>query len=147
IFSALHKRLPQLPELPLEELSALKTLGEIVDLIRRKLGGPSSQRVPVPPAPPPTLPSADRVAEMVLATVSDKTGYPREVLRLHMELEAELGIDSIKRVEILSAVHSALPGLPDFPAEQLAALKTLAEVVGWVESKLGLAAPPKPEQV
>ena len=36
--------------------------------------------------------------------VADKTGYPAEMLGLQMELESDLGVDSIKRVEILSAM-------------------------------------------
>jgi len=48
---------------------------------------------------------------MVLAIIADKTGYPVDALAPEMELEADLGIDSIKRVEILSAVSKQLPSL------------------------------------
>ena len=41
----------------------------------------------------------------LLSVVADRTGYPAEILNLDMALEADLGIDSIKRVEILSAVR------------------------------------------
>ena len=41
--------------------------------------------------------------------VAEKTGYPTEMLELDMELEADLGIDSIKRVEILSAMQEKHP--------------------------------------
>jgi malonyl CoA-acyl carrier protein transacylase/NAD(P)-dependent dehydrogenase (short-subunit alcohol dehydrogenase family) len=37
----------------------------------------------------------------LLKIVSDRTGYPVEMLDLDVDLEAELGIDSIKRIEIL----------------------------------------------
>jgi acyl carrier protein len=47
----------------------------------------------------------------VLAIIAEKTGYPVEALGRDMELEADLGIDSIKRVEILSAVSRQLPSL------------------------------------
>ncbi|MFO0659219.1 MAG: phosphopantetheine-binding protein [Polyangiaceae bacterium] len=39
----------------------------------------------------------------MLTIVAEKTGYPAEMLGADMELEADLGIDSIKRVEILAA--------------------------------------------
>ena len=42
------------------------------------------------------------LAALILAVVADKTGYPAEMINLDMDLEADLGIDSIKRVEILS---------------------------------------------
>jgi acyl carrier protein len=41
--------------------------------------------------------------------VSDRTGYPAEMLGLDQDMEAELGIDSIKRVEILGALQKTLP--------------------------------------
>ncbi len=41
--------------------------------------------------------------------VSERTGYPPEMLGLDLGLEADLGIDSIKRVEILGALQRAVP--------------------------------------
>ena len=41
--------------------------------------------------------------------IAEKTGYPTEMLELDMALDADLGIDSIKRVEILSALQERLP--------------------------------------
>ncbi|MBM4393297.1 MAG: SDR family NAD(P)-dependent oxidoreductase [Deltaproteobacteria bacterium] len=46
-----------------------------------------------------------------------------------MNLEADLGIDSIKRVEILSAVRERQPDLPEPDAETLGRLHTLGEIV------------------
>jgi acyl transferase domain-containing protein/NADP-dependent 3-hydroxy acid dehydrogenase YdfG len=101
---------------------------------------PAPARRPEPVQPPapvsPAPASADRMKELVLATVSEKTGYPREVLGLQMDLESDLGIDSIKRVEILSAVHAAHPGLPELSPAKLGTLRTLGEVVAWVENTL-----------
>ena len=50
---------------------------------------------------------------------------PTELLGLQMELEADLGIDSIKRVEILSAVREKAPHLPEVDAQQMAALTSV----------------------
>ena len=47
----------------------------------------------------------------MLEVVAEKTGYPAEMLEPTMALEADLGIDSIKRVEILAALNDKLPGL------------------------------------
>ena len=47
----------------------------------------------------------------MLAVVAEKTGYPADMLNLGMDLEGDLGIDSIKRVEILSAVADQVPDL------------------------------------
>ena len=54
---------------------------------------------------------AQASADTVLAIIAEKTGYPVEALAAEMDLEADLGIDSIKRVEILAAVNERVPGL------------------------------------
>ncbi len=56
---------------------------------------------------PPPLSIA--IASTLIEVVAQKTGYPAEVLDLDMQLDADLGIDSIKRVEILSALQDRLP--------------------------------------
>ncbi len=45
----------------------------------------------------------------LLEIVSDRTGYPPEMLDLDLKIEADLGIDSIKRVEILGAFQKGCP--------------------------------------
>ena len=54
------------------------------------------------------------------------------MLGLGMEMEAELGIDSIKQVEILAALQAKFPGAPEIPASELANLRTLQDVVDTV---------------
>jgi short-subunit dehydrogenase len=51
------------------------------------------------------------------------------MLGLSMEMESELGIDSIKQVEILAALQTHFPGAPEVPASELARLRTLQDVV------------------
>lgn len=54
-----------------------------------------------------------------------------------MDMEADLGIDSIKRVEILGTVQDELPGLPELNPEDLAECRTLGEIVSYMQGKLG----------
>ncbi|KAA1250899.1 acyltransferase domain-containing protein [Mycobacterium simiae] len=77
----------------------------------------------------------DLVVDM-LHVVADKTGYPVEMLELSMSLEADLGIDSIKRVEILSAVQQRVPSLPEVEASAMAGLTTLQEIVDYLATLL-----------
>ncbi len=60
------------------------------------------------PAPVAAAASFDPTAAL-LEIVADRTGYPQDMLGLDQDLEAELGIDSIKRVEILGALQKSLP--------------------------------------
>jgi acyl transferase domain-containing protein len=80
-------------------------------------------------APAPAAQGGEDVAAALVAVVADKTGYPPETLELDMALEGDLGIDSIKRVEILSALVERLPGLAPLGPEQAGSLHTLRDVV------------------
>ena len=94
---------------------------------------PEPAAVPMPaPAVPvsdaPVAPPAADLETLLMEVVAEKTGYPAEMLAPHMELEADLGVDSIKRVEILSAMSERAPGLRDVKMTQFAALRTLGQI-------------------
>ena len=78
--------------------------------------------------------TADRAVfeQAVLEVVADKTGYPMEMLNLGMGMDADLGIDSIKRVEIMAALRSRLPEAPEIRPEHLGSLQTLEQVVAFL---------------
>jgi hypothetical protein len=82
----------------------------------------------------------------MMSIVAEKTGYPQDMLNAGMELEADLGIDSIKRVEILSAMRERAPGLPEVKPTDLATLRTLGQIVEHMraagESTAGAATTP-----
>jgi hypothetical protein len=50
-----------------------------------------------------------------------------------MDLEGDLGIDSIKRVEILAAVDERAPGLSKLDRTRMSALHTIAEIVEYLQ--------------
>jgi len=49
------------------------------------------------------------LANILLGIVEEKTGYPRDMVGLDQNLEADLGIDSIKRIEVVGAMLQSLP--------------------------------------
>ena len=75
--------------------------------------------------------------KVLMEVVSEKTGYPAEMLELEMDMEADLGIDSIKRVEIFGALTSQYPQMSDINPNDLTELRTLGEIVTFVSSKKG----------
>ncbi|NQX57963.1 type I polyketide synthase [Paenibacillus qinlingensis] len=77
--------------------------------------------------------STQDVEAIMLKVVADKTGYPVEMLDLDADLESGLGIDSIKRVEILSAVQEQLVDCPSFDPSDMASLHTLREIIGYLD--------------
>jgi polyketide-type polyunsaturated fatty acid synthase PfaA len=95
--------------------------------------------------PPPStiaFPADGDLKTFLFSVISEKTGYPVEILNLDQQLEADLGIDSIKRVEILSAFEGQIPDIKDVNLEEVASLSTLRDVVGFMErfsDQLGLS--------
>ncbi|MCC9070758.1 SDR family NAD(P)-dependent oxidoreductase [Flavobacterium sp. F-65] len=83
------------------------------------------------------------IKSLLLTVVCEKTGYPQEMLGMEMDLEADLSIDSIKRVEIIGILRNELGILTtdheneDTVMEQLAAIKTLNGLVSWLTEYTG----------
>ncbi len=101
---------------------------------------PAPSVVAAPPPPPtPPAPAGDQGAsgtQALLAVVSEKTGYPIDTLNLDMALETDLGIDSIKRVQILGAMQERFPSLPPFKPDVMATLTTLRQIGDYIEEQL-----------
>jgi acyl transferase domain-containing protein len=73
----------------------------------------------------------------LLALVSERTGYPTEVLGLEQDMEADLGIDSIKRVEILGAFQNHLPpGIAARIQESTEDFMRLRTLKSWIDELL-----------
>ncbi len=72
-------------------------------------------------------------AQTLLKVVSEKTGYPVELLEMDMDMEADLGIDSIKRLEILSAMQDNFPDLPKMEIANLGEIRTLNQIVEQIK--------------
>ena len=125
IMAALRSRLPDAPEIRPEHLGALQTLRQIVDFL-----GTGTPAAPVGVAMEHA--GTSRASEVLLAVVAEKTGYPVEMLNLDMGLDADLGIDSIKRVEIMAAVRFQLPDAPEIKPEHLGSLQTLRQIVEFI---------------
>ncbi|MFG2617246.1 SDR family NAD(P)-dependent oxidoreductase [Streptomyces sp. NPDC048507] len=92
--------------------------------------------------------SAEEVLDVVVEIVHVRTGYPRDMLDPDLDLEADLSVDSIKRVEIIGALADRI-GLPRDPGgsaetavEELSRIKTLRGIVDWVTTHTAPAAPP-----
>ncbi|WP_171908701.1 SDR family NAD(P)-dependent oxidoreductase [Streptomyces nanshensis] len=81
---------------------------------------------------------------MLVDTVAEKTGYPADLVDPGLDLEAELGIDSIKRVQMIGVVQDRFPELPVVRPEQLGELRTIDQLVGHLVGEAGAADPKAP---
>ena len=80
--------------------------------------------------------------EKVLALVAEKTGYPVDMLDLDLDLEADLGVDTVKQAEVFAAIREAY-NIPRDENRKLRDYPTLAHVIRFVyEKRPDLAAGP-----
>ncbi len=154
IFGALTAQYPEMAGINPNELTELRTLGEIVAYVGKKGGTAVAEpkveveveaEVKVEPAAAAEAPAVQtgtdtaQLEKALLEVVSEKTGYPAEMLELNMDMEADLGIDSIKRVEIFGALTAQYPEMAGINPNELTELRTLGEIVGYVGKKGGAA--------
>ncbi|WP_086664453.1 type I polyketide synthase [Lentzea kentuckyensis] len=117
--------------------------GEVVVTDEEIVVADEPEEVPEPSGDTPAG-SADDVRSALLAIVAEKTGYPTDMLDPSMDVEADLGIDSIKRVEIMGGLREQFPDAQEASPEQLAELRTLDDIVRFVtEQASEVTATPK----
>ena len=75
----------------------------------------------------------------MLDIVAEKSGYPKDMLDLDLDLEADLGIDTVKQAEMFAAVRAAY-NIPRDENLKLRDFPTLAHVIKFArERQPGLA--------
>jgi NAD(P)-dependent dehydrogenase (short-subunit alcohol dehydrogenase family)/acyl carrier protein len=88
---------------------------------------------PQTPTTPPPSSGPDPVIAQVLALVAEKTGYPEDMLELDLDMEADLGIDTVKQAETFAAIRE-LFGIPVQENLSLRDYPTLESVIGFVRT-------------
>ncbi|MBI5105322.1 MAG: hypothetical protein HZB46_10145, partial [Solirubrobacterales bacterium] len=98
---------------------------------------PAPEPVAAAPVPAPAPePSADAVLDRVLAVVAEQTGYPVDLLDPELDLEADLGIDTVKQAEVFAAIRETY-GIERDDSLKLRDYPTLASVVAFVRERTG----------
>ena len=80
-----------------------------------------------------TVASDEAIQQRVLEIVAEKTGYPKEMLDLDLDLEADLGIDTVKQAEMFAAVRAAY-NIPRDENLKLRDFPTLAHVIKFAQN-------------
>ncbi len=76
----------------------------------------------------------------VTAVVAEMTGYPADLFEPDLDLEADLGVDTVKQAEVFAAVREQY-GVERDDNLQLRDFPTLNHVAAWVRDRAGLDAP------
>jgi NAD(P)-dependent dehydrogenase (short-subunit alcohol dehydrogenase family)/3-hydroxymyristoyl/3-hydroxydecanoyl-(acyl carrier protein) dehydratase len=153
--------------IPRKENLSLKdypTIRHCIKYVMEEKGGsvaaaPAAAQAPTPaPAPVQAAPapkaapaqaapaggvSEEAVKESILAMITEKTGYPKDMLELDLDMEADLGIDTVKQAELFAAMreHYSIPrkenlSLKDYP--------TIRHCIKYVLEETGAAAQAAP---
>lgn len=131
----------------IETLASLKTIQGLIDWITENYSVDSSNpenEVKIKSTSELPHTEVESIEDTLLNIVSDKTGYPKDMLGLDMDLEADLSIDSIKRFEIIgelkqkSGILNSIDSDEDDIIETLASIKTLRGLIDWIDSNTGL---------
>lgn len=142
ILSAFQEQVPEAPAMNPEDLATLQTLQQIIDYIsssNTSIQQTDTSQVSVQSEP---LINTPELVSTLLSIVADKTGYPIDMLKLEMNLDTDLGIDSIKRVEILSAFQEQVPEAPVMNPDNLGTLQTLQQIVEYMQQSAPITANP-----
>ncbi|MCC5620763.1 phosphopantetheine-binding protein [Nostoc sp. CHAB 5715] len=76
--------------------------------------------------------TVDRV-ELLMQVISSKTGYPVTMLNWEINPRADLGIDAVKWMDIISAIQELLPDVPKVNPKELAEQPTLRQVAEYIQ--------------
>ncbi len=132
------------------QLRDFPTLRHVATWVHDRTGTTPPPTTPTPTTAPATAaaieaPAAaaggDDVIDAVTTIIAEMTGYPADLLDPDLDLEADLGVDTVKQAEVFAAVreHYQLERddnlqLRDFP--------TLRHVATWVHDRTGTTPPP-----
>lgn len=111
---------------------------------------PPAAVAPVPAAPPAALTEAEAL-KLVSEVISRRTGYPLDMIAPGLDLDADLGIDSIKRAEIAGefaqraglGTGDGAADLSDEELEELGKARTAEATAAWLIRKLAAGSPPE----
>lgn len=84
-----------------------------------------------------TAPVVSHVKQEVLAAISEVTGYPADMLGLEMEIEADLGVDTVKQATILAMLGEKF-GMNDEEGFRISDFPTINHIVELFSDRQGL---------
>jgi len=141
ILSSLQDKLPNSPVVKPEDMGKINTLRDLESFLSAgtESTAPQLSAQPTISAPIETRGANENIDKVLLEVISEKTGYPAEMLELDMGLDSDLGIDSIKQVEILSSLQDKLPNSPIVRPEDMGRINTLRDLKEFLAPQVNMA--------
>ncbi|HSM23748.1 MAG TPA: beta-ketoacyl synthase N-terminal-like domain-containing protein, partial [Anaerolineaceae bacterium] len=149
-----HYGIPRREDLRLSDYNTLeKVIGFVMENAGTQSGSGSiatpivPTSIPVeeiqttPPPSPSVQTSEEEITQFVIQQVAEKTGYPAEMLDLDLDLEADLGVDTVKQAELFASIRAHY-GVERREDLRLSDYNTLSKVIGFFkENSTGSSAP------
>lgn len=129
IFGMIAEKFNLSPEGSLQ-LSNYPTIGHMVDLIQGKAKSPVQNQKTKTVSTPPKPASADEEG-IVFQVISEITQYPVDMLDKAMEMEADLGIDTVKQATIFALLGQKY-GIPEEHTVNISQYKTIGSVIDFI---------------
>ncbi|MBE1495760.1 acyl transferase domain-containing protein/acyl carrier protein [Amycolatopsis lexingtonensis] len=112
------------------------TLNHVIGFVRERGNVPVAEPAPV----------GDDTTAQVLSVVAEKTGYPEDMLELDLDLEADLGVDTVKQAEVFAEIRERF-GIERDDSLRLRDYPTLNHVIGFVRERSGVVPEPVVDDV
>ena len=110
----------------------------------------AAKPVPAPVVPKPAQHDEDSIKETIIELVTQKTGYPKDMLDIDLDMEADLGIDTVKQAELFAGIREHY-NIPRRDGVKLKDYPTIRHCIKFVTSEIGGVAAtepaPKPQPV
>ncbi|MBU0973189.1 MAG: acyltransferase domain-containing protein, partial [Proteobacteria bacterium] len=114
------------------KLRELNTIEKLAAYIGKRLETPGKTVADAPVAP--VIAGAPNALETVRAVIAAQTGYAADMLEDDLDLEADLGIDTVKQVEIFAKIASTFGfSVPD--DLKLRDLNTIAKLSAYIHQR------------
>ncbi len=114
------------------QLREFNTIEKVIGFVYDKR--PDLQAAAPTPIETPAAAANDPVKTKVLNLIAEQTGYPIDMLDPELDLEADLGIDTVKQAEMFAAVREEY-GIDRDDELQLREFNTIEKVIGFVYDK------------
>ncbi|MHA1853690.1 MAG: SDR family NAD(P)-dependent oxidoreductase [Candidatus Heimdallarchaeaceae archaeon] len=126
--------------LPVDEnisLAEFRTIEAIENYVQSKISLTTSQEATIQPTEGPSKEGRDieNISQTLISIVAELTGYDASVIDVKMDLEEDLGIDTIKQAEIFGKVREQF----DLPVDEnisLAEFRTIEAITNYVKTKI-----------
>jgi len=132
--------IPRIEGLKIAEFPTIEHIIQFVLMQSDQFAGEQATPESGAAAAAPTTEFAEEVREKILQLLANKTGYPADMLDTGLDLEADLGIDTVKQAEFITEVREMFD-IPRIEGIKIADFPTISHIISFVIERTKQTAP------